>query len=132
MEPLSIATSATAILGICWETVRLIQKTIETIKNARDLLVKLLSQTERFRLILEQLRGLSSQLGTKAGLLLSYNDSAPKATMKELNSLVKSMAEKPNFIGIQMLFKQSKVDGLVGRLKLHEDEVVTVLLFMAT
>ncbi|KAH8683230.1 hypothetical protein BGZ60DRAFT_524566 [Tricladium varicosporioides] len=132
MDPISIATSATAILGTCWETVRLIQKTIETVKNAKNLLVKLLSQTERFRLILEQLRGLSSQLGTKSGLLLSYNDSAPKATMKELNSLVKSMAEKPNFIGLQMLFKQSKVDDLVARLKLHEDEVVTVLLFMAT
>jgi hypothetical protein len=89
MDPLSITTSATAFLGICMQTIQLIQRTIETVKNSRSLLVKLLSQTERLRLNLEQLRSLTAQLGTRAGTLLSYNDSAPRQTMRELNELVK-------------------------------------------
>ena len=132
MDPLSITASATAFLGICMQTIQLIQRTIETVKNSRSLLVKLLSQTERLRLNLEQLRSLTAQLGTRAGTLLSYNDSAPRQTMKELNELVKKIAENPSYLGIQTLLNKSKVDGLVERLKKHEEEIVTVLLSIAT
>jgi division protein CdvB (Snf7/Vps24/ESCRT-III family) len=132
MDPLSITTSATAILAICLQAVHLIQRTIETVKNARKLLVKLLSQTERLRLILEQLRSLTKQLGTRAGgLVLSYNDSGPKTTINDLNVLVRSIAEKTNFVSLQMLLNKSKVDTLVEKMKLHEEEVVTVLLSIA-
>jgi hypothetical protein len=132
MDPLSISVSVTALVGVCSQTVQLIQLTIETVKNAGKLLIKLLSQTESLRLILEQLRGLTKQLGTKAGLLLSFNDSGPKITINELNSLVKSIAEKKNFMPLQMLLNKGKVDALVERMKGHEAEVLTVLLSVAT
>lgn len=131
MDPLSITTSATAILAICLQAVHLIQRTIETVKNARKLLVKLLAQTERLRLILEQLRCLTKQLGSRGGLLLSYNDSAPKTTIRDLNTLVTTISGKSNFVGIQMLLNKSKVDVLVEKMKKHEEEVVTVLLSIA-
>ncbi len=132
MDPLSVTTSATAILAICLQTVHLIQRTIETVKNARKVLVRLLSQTERLRLILEQLRSLTKQLGARGGLLLSFNDSSPKTTINELNTLVKSIADKSNFVGIQMLLNKGKVDSLLEKLKGHEEEVMTILLSIAT
>ena len=132
MDPLSISVSVTALIGVCSQTVQLIQRIIETVKNAGKVLIKLLSQTESLRLILEQLRGLTNQLGTKAGLLLSFNDSGPKITINELNSLVKSIAEKKNFMPLQMLLNKGKVDALVERMKGHEAEVLTVLLSVAT
>ena len=132
MDPLSITTSATAILAICLQAVHLIQQTIETIKNARKLLFKLLSQTERLRLLLEQLRSLTKQLGSRAsGLLLSYNDIGPKTTINDLNNLVRSIAGKTSFVGLQMLLNKNKVDGLVERMKMHEEEVVTALISIA-
>lgn len=132
MDPLSISVSVTALISVCSQTVQLIQRTIETVKNTGKLLIKLLSQTESLRLILEQLCGLTKQLGTKAGLLLSFNDSAPRITINELNSLVKSIAEKKNFMSLQMLLSKNKVDALVERIKSHEAEVLTVLLSVAT
>ncbi len=132
MDPLSINSSATFLLAICLQAVHLIQRTIETVKNARKLLVKLLSQTERLRLILEQLRSLTKQLGSRAGsLLLSYNDSEPRTTINDLNSLVRSIAEKTTFVGLQMLLNRSKAEALVAKMKTHEEEIVTVLLSIA-
>jgi hypothetical protein len=114
------------------QTVDLIQTMIETVKNSRKLLVKLLSQTERLRLNLEQLRCLTKQLGTRGGILLSYNDSAPKMTIRELHELVKQMASKSSFLGIQTLLHKNKVNALIERLKQHEEEIVRVLLSIAT
>jgi hypothetical protein len=133
MDPLSITASATAIVTICLQTVRIIQKAIETIKNARSLLVKLLSHVERVRLLLEQLRGLTKQLGAKAGgLLLYFNDKETTATMRELKTLVTGIEGSGNFVGLQVLMKKSKVEALCVRLKAHEGEIVTVLLSVAT
>jgi hypothetical protein len=133
MDPLSIAASAAGIVTICLQTVRLLQRAIETIKNARSLLTKLLSHVERVRLLLEQLRGLTKQLGAKAGgLLLYFNDKDTRMTMSELKILVKQISEAGSFVGLQMLMKKSRVEGLCGRLKEHEGEIVTVLLSVAT
>ena len=62
---------------------------------------------------------------------MSYNDSGPKTTINNLNTLVRSIAEKTNFVGLQMLLNKSKVDTLVEKMKMHEEEVVTVLLSIA-
>jgi hypothetical protein len=133
MDPLSITASATAIVTICIQTVRLLERTIETIKNARPLLVKLLSHVERVRLLLEQLRGLTTQLGAKGGaLLLYFNDKDTRETMTELKTLVKGIREAGSFVGLQVLMKKSKADSLCERLKEHEGEIVTVLLSVAT
>lgn len=63
--------------------------------------------------------------------MLSYNDSAPKTTIRDLNTLVTTISGKSNFVGIQMLLNKSKVDVLVEKMKKHEEEVVTVLLSIA-
>lgn len=63
--------------------------------------------------------------------MLSYNDSAPKTTIRELNALVTTISGKSNFVGIQMLLNKSRVDVLVEKMKKHEEEVVTVLLSIA-
>jgi hypothetical protein len=132
MDPLSITASASAILAICTAAVNLIKVAIETVKNSKKLLVKLLSQTESLRLHLEHLRSLTKQLGSRATLSLSYNDSAPRTTIMELRDLVKEIAEKPGFIGVQMLLKKGKVEALTERLKRHEEEIVNVLVTIAT
>jgi len=74
---------------------------------------------------------LSSYRGTRGGLLLAFNDSGPRLTIRELNELVKSISAKSNFVGLQMLLSKSKVDELVEKMKRHEEEVVTVLLSIA-
>jgi len=53
-------------------------------------------------------------------------------TINELNKLVLSIADKTNFVALQMLLNKSKVDKLVEKMKGHEDEVVTILLSIAT
>lgn len=94
--------------------------------------MKLLSQTERLRLNLEQLRSLTKQLGSRSGVSLTYNDSAPRQTIQELHQLVMAMASGPSYLGLQALLNKSKVDDLLDRLRVHEQEIVLVLLSIAT
>ena len=132
MDPLSISAAAAAFLKIFIDTIHYIKKTVETIKHAKEILIKLLAQTERVRLLLEQLRCLTKQLRKRASLALSYNDSEPRATMNEMHTLVKAIAAKKNLIAVQMLFHKKEVDRLLGKLQQHEKDFVTVLLTIAT
>jgi hypothetical protein len=51
--------------------------------------------------------------------------------MNDLNNLVRSIAEKTSFAGLQMLLNKSKAEALVAKMRTHEEEVVTVLLSIA-
>jgi len=132
MDPLSISAAAAAFLKIFIDTIHYIKKTVETIKHAKEILIKLLEQTERVRLLLERLRCLTKQLGKRASLALSYNDSEPRVTMNEMHTLIKAIAAKKNLIAVQMLFHKKEVDRLLGKLQQHEKDFVTVLLTIAT
>lgn len=105
--------------------------TIETVKNAKRLLIDLLGQLERFRLLLEQVRGLTRQLGNRSGLALSYNDRSPKATMNELKVLVQNVAETKNFLSIQTLLHRHPLNELAEKIKHHEGELYKLLLDIA-
>jgi hypothetical protein len=103
MDPLSASASAAALLTICVQAVQVLKKTIETLRNAKEFLLKLLNQTERVRLFLEQLRSLSKQLGDRSDILLAYNDSAPRETINELNIFVHHMAQNATWLRLRML-----------------------------
>jgi hypothetical protein len=106
MDPLSVSASAAALLTICAQAVQILKRTIETLRIAKEFLLKLLSQTERVRLFLEQLRGLTKQLGHRSEILLAYNDSGPRETINELNSFVRNMAQSKTWVGLRMLLHQ--------------------------
>ena len=94
MDPLSVSASAAALVTICVQTVQTLKRVIENLKGAKGVSLKLLSQTERVRLFLEQLRSLTKQVGTRSEILLAYNDSAPRATINEFNALVHDIARR--------------------------------------
>jgi hypothetical protein len=132
MDPLSVSAAAAELLTICVQAVQIMKRTIETLRNAKEFLLMLLSQTERLRLFLEQLRGLTKQLGHRSGILLAYNDSGPRATINELNNFVRDMAQRTTWVRLRVLLHQNAADKLVERLHRHEEEIMQVLLSIAT
>ena len=132
MDPVSLCASATTLIAICVQAVDTLTHTIETLRKAKTFLLRLLSQTERVRIFLEQLRSLTAQLGPKAGILLAFNDSGPRETINELHAFVKDMAQKDTWIRVKVLLNQKAADRLVLRLHRHEEEIMQVLLSIVT
>lgn len=131
MDPLSVSVSATALLTICVQAVQILKRTIETLRNAKDFLLKLLSQTERVRLFLEQLRSITKQLGHRSEILLAFNESEPRATINELNVFVNDIAQRTAWVRLRVLLNQSAAEKFVERLHRHEEEIMQVLLSVA-
>jgi hypothetical protein len=131
MDPVTLCTSVAALLTICVQAVQIMKQTIETLQKAKILLLKLLSQTERLRIFLEQLRGFAARLGSKSGILLAFNDSAPEATMKELKVFVIGMAQSNVWIRMKVLLYKNTADKFMERLHRHEEEITQVLQFIA-
>ena len=132
MDPLSLSASAAGLLTIFVQAVRLIKQTVEKLKNAKTLLFKLLHQAERMRLLLEQLRSLTQQLGGRSSSLLTFNDSACRVTVNELHTLVEQIAKAKSFMALKFPVNQSTANHLLQRLREHEGEIVTLLLSIAT
>ena len=132
MDPLSLSVAAVALITVCVQAVKVLKQTIETIRNAKSFLLRLLSQTERIRIFLEQLRALTAQLGPRAGILLNFNHSGPRETIDELYDFVQSIAQKtPAMIRIKILLHRSTADRFVERLHRHEEEIMQTLLSVA-
>jgi hypothetical protein len=132
MDPLTISVSVVAIITTCAQVVQILKETIETLRKAAEFLLQLLSQTERVRLFLEQLRGLAEQLKSRSGILLAFSPTGPEATVNELKTFVRDMAQKPRLMRLKMLLERSTADKLVRRLHRHEVEITQVLLSVAT
>lgn len=133
MDPLSISASAVALITICFQTVQIIKKTIETVKTAKRELLKVLNETNRMRLLLEQLRGLTHQLGSKNNeILLAFDKTGCEETLGELKNLIDKLAQAERFAGFQFLVRRSKFEDLVAGLRAQEDGIRTVLLSVAT
>jgi len=91
-----------------------------------------LSQTERVRLFLKQLRSLTEQQRARSDILLTFGPSGPEATVNELNVFIRQIAKKLKLMKLKMLLKGSTVDELVKSLHRHEVEITQILLFIAT
>jgi len=133
MDPLSISASAVALITICVQTIQIIKKTIETVKTAKRELLNILNETNRMRLLLEQLRGLTHQLGSKNNkILLAFDKMGCEEILRELERLVDKLAQVEMFVGFQFLIRRSKFDALIAGLRVQEDGIRTVLLSVAT
>jgi hypothetical protein len=133
MDPLSISASAVALITICVRTIQIIKKTIETVKTAKRELLNILNETNRMRLLLEQLRGLTHQLGSKNNkILLAFDKMGCEEILRELERLVDKLAQVEMFVGFQFLIRRSKFDALIAGLRAQEDGIRTVLLSVAT
>lgn len=128
MDPVA---SAASLVAISIQVVKLLQQTAETIRDAKNSLVRLLSQTERIRLFLEQLQTFARQLGPRAGILLTFNDSGPRKTMEELYVFVQSITQKQMWIRVRVLLNQRTANDFVKRLHRHEEEIMQMLLAVA-
>jgi Fungal N-terminal domain of STAND proteins len=133
MDPLSISASAAALITICIQTVQIIKKTIETVKTVKRELLNVLNETNRMRLLLEQLRGLTHQLGSKNNkILLAFDKTGCEEILGELKRLIDKLAQAELFVGFQFLIRRSKFEALVAGLRAQEDAIRTVLLSVAT
>ncbi|KAF7508634.1 hypothetical protein GJ744_009026 [Endocarpon pusillum] len=133
MDPLSISASAVALITVCVQTVQIIKKTIETIKTAKRELLNVLNETNRMRLLLEQLRALTHQLGSKNNkILLAFDQTGCEEILSELKRLIDKLAQAELFAGFQFLVRRSKLEALVAGLRAQEDGIRTVLLSVAT
>ncbi|KAJ9503872.1 hypothetical protein H2202_001011 [Exophiala xenobiotica] len=133
MDPLSISASAVALITVCVETVKVIKNTVETVKTAKRELLNILNATNRVRLLLEQLRGLTHQLGSQNNqVLLAFDKSGCEEVLGDLRRLVNKLAQVDKFVGFQFLVRRSKIEALVAGLRTQEDGIRTVLLSVAT
>ena len=133
MDPLSISASAVALITICVQTVQIIKKTIETVKTAKRELLNVLNETNKMRLLLDQLRGLTHQLGSQNNkILLAFDKTGCEEILSELKRLVDKLAQVEMFVGFQFLVRRSKFEALVAGLRAQEDGIRTVLLSVAT
>lgn len=133
MDPLSISASAVALITVCVETVKIIKKTIETVKTAKRELLNILNETNRMRLLLDQLRGLTHQLGSKNNeILLAFDKAGCEDVLNDLRRLVDKLSQADKFIGFQFLVRKSKIETLLVGLRTQEDGIRTVLLSVAT
>ena len=133
MDPLSISASAAALITICVQTVQIIKKTIETVKTAKRELLTVLNATNRTRLLLDQLRGLTHQLGSKNNkILLAFDKIGCEEILDELKRLVDKLAQAESFTGFRFLVRRSKFEALAAGLRAQEDGIRTVLLSIAT
>lgn len=69
MDSLTTSVSVAAIITACVQVVKILKETVEGLKQAAELLLQLLSQTERVRLFLEQLSSLAEQLKSRCDIL---------------------------------------------------------------
>ncbi|EXJ74793.1 uncharacterized protein A1O5_01489 [Cladophialophora psammophila CBS 110553] len=133
MDPLTISTSAVALITVCIQIVQVIKKTVETMKTAKSELMNILNETIKMRLLLEQLRGLTHQLGSQNNtILLAFDETGCKYVLNELESLVNKLAQADKFLGFQFWVRRSKLDTLVAGLRVQEDGIRTVLLSVTT
>ncbi|KAK0935873.1 hypothetical protein LTR29_012572 [Friedmanniomyces endolithicus] len=133
MDPLSISASAVALITICVQSVKIIKDAIETVRTAKKELLKILNGTNRMRLLLDQLRGLTHQLGSKNNkILLAFDPSGCEEILGQLKRLVDKLAKVETFLGCQFLVRRSKFEELVAGLKNQEDDIRLVLLSVAT
>ncbi|KAK1814275.1 hypothetical protein LTR12_011320 [Friedmanniomyces endolithicus] len=133
MDPLSISASAVALITICVQSVKIIKNVIETVRTAKKELLKILNGTNRMRLLLDQLRGLTHQLGSKNNkILLAFDPSGCEEILGQLKRLVDKLAKVETFMGCQFLVRRSKFEELVAGLKNQEDDIRLVLLSVAT
>ena len=128
MDPFPLTVGSTALISICYQAVRLMKNSIENVKGAKKVLIGLFNETERMRLLLEQLRALTHQLQGRNTLLLAFNDSACKETMNELKALVHQIVGTKTVFSLQVLLNKSKADDLLKRLRRHEEEIIVVLM----
>jgi hypothetical protein len=85
------------------------------------------------RLLLEQLRGLTHQLGSKNNkILLAFDENGCEEILCELKRLVDKLAQVEMFVGFQFLIRRSKFEALIAGLRAQEDGIRTVLLSVAT
>lgn len=132
MDPLSISASAAGLLTTCVQAVKIIWRTIETIKGAKEFLVELLTQTKRVGLFLEQLRSLTKQLGHRSKVLLAYDIRGPRETLDELEDFVHSIDQSKTWFRLKVLLYQNVTDKLVKRLHRHAEEIMQVMLSIVT
>ncbi|KAM3074467.1 hypothetical protein ACMFMG_002729 [Clarireedia jacksonii] len=136
MDPLSISASAAGLITICLQTIKILKQTIETLKHAKQFLIDLLSQTERVRLFLEQLRGLAVRAigadGEGIGkLVVAFDEEGVKRTLREMREWVDEMVGGGGVgMAVRVLMGKGKGEGLLGRLRRHEEEILGVVLWI--
>lgn len=84
-------------------------------------------------MFLEQLRGLSKQLGTGMAkdTVLAFNDGGVERTLRDLERFVGEMVGKSgNWVRFRVLVGGGRADALVGRLRRHEEEILAVVLWI--
>lgn len=140
MDPLSISASAAGLITICLQTIKLLKRTIETLRHAKQFLIDLLSQTERVRLFLEQLRGLAVRVVGAEGeggaggivkLVTAFDENGVKSTLGELGEWVNEVVGSGGVgMAVRVLIGKGKAEGLLGRLRRHEEEILGVVMWI--
>lgn len=132
MDSLTTSVSVAAIITACVQVVKILKETVEGLKQAAELLLQLLSQTERVRLFLEQLSSLAEQLKSRCDILWAFSSRGTEATINELGLFVRDMARKPRLMKLKMLLERSTANKLVKKLHRHKQEISQVLLSVTT
>lgn len=133
MDPLTISTSAVALITACVQTIQIIKKAIETVKTAKRELMKIFNETNQMRMLLEQLRGLTRQLGSKNNeILLGFDETGCRDVLDEMKRLVDKLAQVELLFGFRFLMRRSKFEALVAELRAQRDGICAVLISVGT
>ncbi|PQE12473.1 hypothetical protein CJF30_00002332 [Rutstroemia sp. NJR-2017a BBW] len=133
MDPLSISASAAGLITICLQTIKLLKRTIETLRHAKQFLMNLLSQTERLRGLALRVVGAEGEGGAGGigKLVMAFDEYGVKLTLRELGEWVNEMVGSGGVgMAVRVLMGKGKGEGLLSRLRRHEEEILAVVLWI--
>ncbi|RMY56210.1 hypothetical protein D0863_13057 [Hortaea werneckii] len=132
MEAAGVALAIPPIVLLCVAAARELQKLTETMKTTNNTLLNLLSRIERMRLYLDLLRGLTHQLiyPQEQSMMLAFNESSYKTTLKELHDLILDVAARTQhgvLLRIYWVTQRAKAEKYLSELEQHEREMLLML-----
>ncbi|KAH8703273.1 hypothetical protein BGW36DRAFT_403710 [Talaromyces proteolyticus] len=130
-DPISISFAAIELIKQCAKIIKVIKDTVETARSAKEALMELLRQAERFRGLLQLARSLAGQArhGSSPGSLFQFNDSIYRQTLREITIFVNEVSRVTGDFrgGVWWITHKKQADGLVSRMATHEYEINSLL-----
>ncbi|KAL9071333.1 MAG: hypothetical protein Q9157_005512 [Trypethelium eluteriae] len=137
MDPLSITVAVVSLSKLCKTVMSTVREVLERMRKSKKVLLDLLDETERVRLLLESVRELALQLQRqkKTGVLFDIHLNECERTILELQSFATVLAVRGRSSQIWRAITwnqyEAKAEILLAHLRVQEEHINSVLTLTA-